>query len=64
MWARMVSVAAPKAAEPTSGFYAATVKVANFFYARVLPKAASLAAQVNAGAETLMDLEEELFYGE
>lgn len=64
MWARMVSVAAPKASDDSSGFYSAKVKVANFFYARVLPKAASLAAQVNAGAETLMDLEEELFYGE
>ena len=64
MWARMVAVAAPKAADDTSGFYGAKVKVANFFYARILPRAAALAAQVNAGADTLMDLDEELFYGE
>ena len=64
LWARMVAIAAPKAEEDTSGFYSAKVKVANYFFARILPEAAALAAQVNAGADTLMDLEEELFYGE
>ncbi|MBB1485600.1 acyl-CoA dehydrogenase C-terminal domain-containing protein [Oceanospirillum sediminis] len=64
LWARMVAVAAPKAEADTSGFYSAKVKVANYFFARILPEAAALAAQVNAGADTLMDLEEELFYGE
>lgn len=64
LWARMVAVAAPKAEADTSGFYSSKVKVANYFYARILPKAASLAAQVNAGSDTLMDLDEELFYGE
>lgn len=64
LWARMVAAAAPKAETDTSGFYSAKIKVANYFFARVLPKAAALAAQVNAGAETLMDLDEELFYGE
>lgn len=64
LWARMVAVAAPKAAEDSSGFYDAKVKVANYFYARILPKAAALAAQVDAGAESLMALDEALFYAE
>lgn len=64
MWTRMAAVAAPKAADDTSGFYDSKVKVANYFFARELPKAAALAAQVNAGAETLMAMDENLFYGE
>ena len=58
MWAKVVAVAAPKAADD---FYQGQVKTARFFFARLLPQATALAGSVLAGSETLMDLEEELF---
>ncbi|WGL15056.1 acyl-CoA dehydrogenase C-terminal domain-containing protein [Microbulbifer bruguierae] len=59
MWAKVVSVAAPKAA--ADDFYRSQVKTARFYFARLLPMTAGLAGSVLAGSETLMDLEEELF---
>ncbi|WP_250461529.1 acyl-CoA dehydrogenase C-terminal domain-containing protein [Microbulbifer litoralis] len=59
MWARIASVALPK----TGGddFYRGQLKTARFYFARLLPQARALAASVNAGSATLMDIEEELF---
>ncbi|HET8707457.1 MAG TPA: acyl-CoA dehydrogenase C-terminal domain-containing protein [Pseudomonadales bacterium] len=54
MWALMVEVAAPKAADP---FYADKVAVARFFYKRLLPQAASLQAAIEAGSASMMSLD-------
>jgi len=62
MWARMVSVAERKVSSDTSGFYAAKIKVGNHFLKRILPRTLALEQQVLAGADVLMDLEEEAFY--
>ncbi len=62
MWARMVSVAERKVASDTSGFYATKIKVGNHFLKRILPRTLALEQQVLAGADVLMDLEEEAFY--
>lgn len=62
MWARMVSVADRKVEADTSGFYSAKIKVGNHFLKRILPRTLALEQQVLAGADVLMDLEEEAFY--
>ena len=62
MWARMVSVAQRKVEADTSGFYSAKIKVGNHFLKRILPRTLALEQQVLAGADVLMDLEEEAFY--
>ncbi|GLR64773.1 acyl-CoA dehydrogenase C-terminal domain-containing protein [Marinospirillum insulare] len=62
MWARMVSVAQRKVETDTSGFYSAKIKVGNHFLKRILPRTLALEQQVLAGADVLMDLEEEAFY--
>jgi len=62
MWARMVSVAQRKVDADTSGFYATKIKVGNHFLKRILPRTLALEQQVLAGADVLMDLEEEAFY--
>ena len=62
MWARMVSVAQRKADSDTSGFYTTKIKVGNHFLKRILPRTLALEQQVLAGADVLMDLEEEAFY--
>lgn len=54
MWARMVEVAAPKAAE---AYYRDKVAVARFFYQRLLPQSLSLLAAIEAGSSTLMTLD-------
>ena len=62
MWARMVSVAQRKVGSETSGFYASKIKVGNHFLKRILPRTLALEQQVLAGAEVLMDMQEEDFY--
>jgi len=57
MWARVASVAAGQ----NDDFYRAQLKTARFYFARLLPQTRALAESVQAGSETLMDLEEELF---
>ncbi|MGL6159328.1 acyl-CoA dehydrogenase C-terminal domain-containing protein [Microbulbifer sp.] len=59
MWARAAAVALPKTAEDS--FYSGQVQTARFFFARLLPQARALAASVEAGSATLMDIGEELF---
>jgi len=59
MWARIASAALPKAEQ--DGFYLGQVKTARFFFARLLPQTRALAASVDAGSATLMDIGEEFF---
>lgn len=42
-------------------FYQAKIQTANFYYARILPRTASLALTMTAGAGSLMDMEVESF---
>ncbi len=57
-WARAVEVSLPKAQDP---FYAAKIKTARFYYQRLLPRTASLALTMRAGALGLLDLDAEHF---
>ncbi|WP_323845766.1 acyl-CoA dehydrogenase C-terminal domain-containing protein [Microbulbifer magnicolonia] len=59
MWAKVAAVALPKIAQDS--FYLGQVKTARFYFARLLPQTQALAASVNAGSATLMDIEDELF---
>ena len=59
MWAKIAAAALPKAGDDS--FYAGQVKTARFYFARLLPQAQALAASVDAGSVTLMDIEEDLF---
>ena len=59
MWAKIAAAALPKAGNDS--FYAGQVKTARFYFARLLPQAQALAASVDAGSATLMDIEEDLF---
>ena len=59
MWAKVAAVALPKSGQ--DDFYKGQVKTARFYFARLLPQAQALAASVNAGSHTLMDIEEDLF---
>ncbi len=58
MWLRMATVAAAKGGE---GRYAAKLATARFYMAKLLPQAHSLAAQIDAGAATVMELETAAF---
>ncbi|MFZ5757266.1 MAG: acyl-CoA dehydrogenase C-terminal domain-containing protein [Pseudomonadota bacterium] len=51
LWLRMMALASAKAGEP---FYDAKLATGRFWFARILPKADALAAQVRAGSSTLM----------
>lgn len=63
MWARMVSVAQQKVDADSSGFYANKILAGNHYLKRVLPRTLSLEQQILAGAEVLMAMEEDAFYG-
>ncbi len=62
-WARMAILAQQKivAAEGDADFYKAKVLTARFYFARLLPRTESLKITMLAGAESLMDMPEELF---
>lgn len=61
MWARMVAVAVEKAEGDTSGFYAAKLKTAQYYFGRLLPRTVSLAEGIRSGAELMMALTAEEF---
>ncbi|MDC0661712.1 acyl-CoA dehydrogenase C-terminal domain-containing protein [Marinobacter sp. SS21] len=61
VWARMVKVAAPKAAGDTSGFYTGKLKTARFYFDRLLPKTVSLAEGIRSGSDSMMALADEEF---
>ncbi|MGY2291824.1 acyl-CoA dehydrogenase C-terminal domain-containing protein [Pseudomonas sp. SDO528_S397] len=59
MWARMAKAALGKASQ--EDFYASKLGTARFYFARLLPRIASLSASVKAGSESLFLLDEALF---
>ncbi|MDX1756762.1 MAG: acyl-CoA dehydrogenase C-terminal domain-containing protein [Marinobacter sp.] len=63
LWARMAKVALDAMAEGTTeeAFYNAKVQTARFFYKRMLPRAKSHAEMALAGADSLMDIQEDAF---
>ena len=63
LWAQMAKVAKTNLASGTTeeDFYGAKVKTARFYFQRILPRTASHAATMVAGADSLMDLDEEHF---
>ena len=62
MWARMAKTASAKiAAGDTDPIYAAKLKTGRYFLDRWVPEAAMHLAKVEAGADTMMALEEEAF---
>ncbi|WP_434027711.1 acyl-CoA dehydrogenase C-terminal domain-containing protein [[Pseudomonas] boreopolis] len=58
-WAR--SVAAANASAHDEGFKRAKLETARFYYARILPRTLTHAANIRAGAKPLMALDEALF---
>ncbi|MFI2811870.1 MULTISPECIES: acyl-CoA dehydrogenase C-terminal domain-containing protein [Microbulbifer] len=58
MWAKAAAVALPKV--DGDSFYKGQVKTARFYFQRLLPRTRGLAASVDAGSHSLMDIEEEL----
>jgi len=63
LWAKMAKVAQTNLAAGTTeeDFYGAKVKTARFYFQRILPRTASHAITMVAGADSLMDLEEDHF---
>jgi alkylation response protein AidB-like acyl-CoA dehydrogenase len=63
LWARMAQVAQAKiaAGQDNDGFYAAKVATAQFYFARLLPRAGMHHAAALAGAGTVMALAEDKF---
>ena len=62
MWAKMAKVASAKiAAGETDPIYAAKLKTGRYFLDRWVPEAAMHLAKVEAGADSMMALEEEAF---
>ncbi|RMF15636.1 MAG: acyl-CoA dehydrogenase [Gammaproteobacteria bacterium] len=63
-WARMALVAQQKLAEGTTetGFYTAKVQTARFYYKRLLPRTRGYAESMLAGADCLMEMDEENFF--
>jgi len=61
MWARSAKVALAKLDGDNSGFYRDKLSVARFYMKRLLPHAKSLAETLAAGAETVMELDNEAF---
>ena len=61
MWARMAEIALGKSAGEDAAFYGGKLATARFFMTRLLPESSALAAQIGAGAKTLMALEAEAF---
>ena len=62
-WAVMAKTAQEKLAAGTTeeGFYTAKVQTANFYYKRILPRTLSLAATIDGGIDSLMEMEEDNF---
>ncbi|SDK52957.1 acyl-CoA dehydrogenase C-terminal domain-containing protein [Microbulbifer yueqingensis] len=58
MWAKAAAAALPKVEQDS--FYKGQVKTARFYYQRLLTRTRALAASVDAGSHSLMDIEEEL----
>jgi tRNA A37 threonylcarbamoyladenosine dehydratase len=63
LWAKMAKVAQTNLAAGTTeeDFYGAKVKTARFYFQRILPRTASHAITMVAGADSLMALEEDHF---
>jgi len=61
LWARMAELSLGKIEGPESAFYKGKLATARFFMARLLPETSALAAQIGAGASTLMALEAAAF---
>lgn len=63
MWLRMLAAAQKKlvAQDGDTEYYAGLIGVGEFFFARLLPRAQSLVAEMEAGAETLMAMTAEQF---
>lgn len=59
-WARMAKIALAKQ-DSGDSFYQAKLLTARFYYARLLPETATLIRVVQAGAESLMGMDAELF---
>jgi hypothetical protein len=62
-WARSALVAQQKLAEGSEdkAFYEAKLATARFYFKRILPRTRSLAETMLAGADSLMELDEEDF---
>jgi len=63
LWARMAKTAQDAIAAGTTeeDFYKAKIQTAKFYFARVLPRTKGHAAAMLAGADSMMDLDEEHF---
>ena len=63
LWARMAQVALNTMADGTSeeSFYNAKVQTARFYFKRMLPRTRTHAESMLAGAESLMDMQEDAF---
>ena len=61
MWARMAELSLGKTEGEDAAFYKGKLATARFFMTRLLPESSALAAQIGAGAKTLMALEAEAF---
>lgn len=60
IWARMAETALEKDVS-SDEFYLSKVKTARYYFARLLPRRLSLIASIEAGCETLFDIDESLF---
>ncbi|MEX0606127.1 MAG: acyl-CoA dehydrogenase C-terminal domain-containing protein [Marinobacter sp.] len=63
LWARMAQVALGKMADGTTeeNFYNAKVQTARFYFKRLLPRTRTHAESMLAGADSLMDMQEDAF---
>jgi hypothetical protein len=63
MWLRMATAAAAKLAEGAENakFYEAKLVTARFYAERFLPEAGSLRRKIEAGSDTVMALDPEMF---
>ena len=63
MWARMAKIAKQKLADGTDDpqFFKTKLVTARFFFERMIPDVSSLLVKMSAGAENMMELEEEHF---
>ncbi len=60
IWARMAETALEKDVS-SDEFYLSKVKTARYYFARLLPRRLSLIASIEAGCDTLFDIDENLF---
>ncbi len=60
IWARMAETALEKDVS-SDEFYLSKLKTARYYFARLLPRRLSLIASIEAGCDTLFDLDENLF---